>query len=250
MSAKPDYGNWVSKRMIYVFIVLGAVFVVPSFLLWYFAVPAAVFSALATFFAFARYEASSAGGQLQDRIRGLVIENLQWNGEGKALDIGCGNGPLVVELAKKFPSARVFGIDYWGGQWEYSQATCEQNAKIEGVADRAIFQRASAAELPYNDGYFDAVVSNLVFHEVQAVRDKRLLIREALRVLRPGGAFSFQDLFYLKGVYGNPETLVAEMKGWGLAEVELVQTRDSDFIPAVFQLPFMVGTIGLIKGIR
>jgi ubiquinone/menaquinone biosynthesis C-methylase UbiE len=227
---------------------IGLFFVGLTFLFWGFAIVAALFFLVSAYFVYARFEASSGGGKLQDRIRGLVVENLLWNGEGKALDIGCGNGPLVVALAKKFPKAQVVGVDYWGGQWEYSKDMCERNAQIEGVSDRASFQKASAAQLPFPDEYYDAVVSNLVFHEVANVQDKRELIREALRVLKKGGAFSFQDLFLIKSVYGNTDELVTTLRSWGLAEVEFVTTRDAEFIPRLFKLPFMVGTIGLIKG--
>jgi precorrin-6B methylase 2 len=65
----------------------------------------------------------------------LVLSNLNWNGEGKALDIGCGNGALTVKLAKKHPKAQVTGIDYWGKRWEYSKSMCERNAEIGGVSE-------------------------------------------------------------------------------------------------------------------
>ena len=76
---------------------------------------------------------------MQAPIRNLVIEHLAWDGEGKALDIGCGNAPLAIELARQHPNAHVTGIDYWGGMWEYSKAVCERNAEIEGVAGRMNF---------------------------------------------------------------------------------------------------------------
>ena len=248
MSVQTSYGNWVSKRIIYLFGLVGILLVGLTLLYWAFSIPAALFISGCAFFAYARYEASCGRGKLQDRIRALVVENLEWTGEGKALDIGCGNGPLVVALAKKYPRAQVVGVDYWGGQWEYSQKACERNAQIEGVIERTSFQKASAVQLPFQDGYFDAVVSNLVFHEVADAKDKRQLIREALRVLKDGGAFSFQDLFLIKRFYGNTDELVSTLQSWGLAEVEFVATNSSKFIPRLFKLPFMVGTIGLIKG--
>jgi len=115
-------------------------------------------------------------------------------------------------MAKRFPAARVPGIDYWAGKWEYSRAVCERNATIEGVADRVNFQKASASALPFEAGSFDAAVSNLVFHEVSDTNDKREVIKEALRVVRKGGAFAFQDLFR-KRVYGDIEGLLEAVKG-------------------------------------
>ena len=90
-------------------------------------------------------------------------------------------------------------------------------------------------------------MSNLTFHEVP-VRDRIALLGEALRVLRPGGAFAFQDLFLWPAVYGDPDALVSAVSGLGAAEVTLVRTCDSSWIPRSLRLPFMVGTVGLLKG--
>jgi SAM-dependent methyltransferase len=243
-----DYGNWVSKRLIYTFGVLDAVFFALAFLVWVLVIPALLCLAVALYFLYARYLFSPKGGNVQNRIWETVISNLDWNGEGQALDIGCGNGALTIKLARKFPSVRVTGIDYWGKRWEYSKNACEANAKAESVDDRVAFQKASALKLPFEDEYFDAAVSNLVFHEISDAKDKRELIREALRVVKKGGKFAFQDLFLLKQVYGDVDELVAIIKSWGITKVEFVETRNEPFIPAALKLPFMVGRIGIIKG--
>jgi len=105
------------------------------------------------------------------------------------------NAPFTIGMAKCFPAARVTGSDYWSRKWEYSQSVCEGNATIEGVAERVNFQKARASALPFEAGSFDVAVSNLVFHEVSDTNDKREVIKEALRVVRKGGMFAFQDLF-------------------------------------------------------
>lgn len=244
----PDFGNWVSNRLIYIFAILGVALLAVAFLVWVAVIPALVFFAVALYFAYARYLFSPKGGNVQDKIWETAITNLDWNGEGKALDIGCGNGALTIKLARKFAAAHVTGIDFWGERWEYSKGTCEANAKAAGVGERTVFEKASASKLPFDDGYFDAAVSNLCFHEVADAKDKREVIREALRVVKKDGKFAFQDLFLLKPVYGDMDALVATIKGWGVAEVEFVETRNAPFIPAALKLPFMVGRIGIIKG--
>lgn len=213
-----------------------------------FVIPAFLCLAINLYFAYARYLFSPKGGNVQHQIWDKVISSLDWNGEGQALDIGCGNGALTIKLAKKLPAARVTGIDYWGERWDYSKDTCEANAKAEGVDDRVIFQKASAIKLPYEDEHFAAAVSNLCFHEVKDAKDKREVIREALRVVRKGGKFAFQDLFLLKQTYGDVDDLVSTIKSWGITKIEFVETRNSPFIPAALKLPFMVGKIGIIKG--
>jgi SAM-dependent methyltransferase len=190
----------------------------------------------------------SKGKNVQNQIWDPVISNLDWNGEGQALDIGCGNGALTIKLAGKFKAAQVTGIDYWGERWEYSKNACEANAKAEGVNNQIVFEKASASKLPFEDEYFDAAVSNLCFHEVADAKDKREVLREALRVVKKGGKFAFQDLFLLKQVYGDTDELVATIKNWGITKVEFVETRNAPYIPTALKLPFMVGRLGIIKG--
>jgi SAM-dependent methyltransferase len=245
---KPDYGNWVSARMLYISGGLALLLGGSSLVLPILAVPAVVVFLCFVYFAYARYRFSPKGGNVQARIQDLVIDYLDWNGEGKALDIGCGNAPLTIKIAKQFPNAEVSGIDYWGGAWEYSKGVCERNAEIEGVAERVAFQKASASALPFDDETFDVAASNLVFHEVSDVRDKRDVIKEALRVVRKGGNFAFQDLFLWKRIYGEVDDLLETIRSWGIERVELVDTSHSEFIPKALKLPFMVGTMGILHG--
>jgi SAM-dependent methyltransferase len=247
-ATKPEYGNWVSKKLIYVPFLIGLVFLVCAFLFWVLAIPAVLFLLISLYFAYARYQFAPNGGNLQTRVRDFLLARLDWDGNGQALDIGCGSGALTISLAQKYAKARVVGIDYWGEQWGYSQSLCEKNADVERVSDRVTFQKASASALPFDDGYFDAAVSNLVFHEVRAVKDKRELIREALRVVKKGGKFAFHDLFLWKQVYGDIDDLTAAIRSWGVSKVEVVKTRDAEFIPSALKLPFMLGTICLITG--
>jgi len=243
-----DYGNWVPKRLIYVSFVIGLVFLVSTLWFLFLVIPATLFFLVAAFFAYARYKFSSAGGNVQNSVWELVLSHLDWNGEGKALDIGCGNGVLAIKLAQKYKKAQVIGIDYWGKLWENSKDACERNAKIEGVSERVAFQKASASSLPFDDEYFDAAVSNFVFHVVGDVKDKREVIREALRVVKKGGKFAFQDEFLVKKIFGNPDDLIDTIRSWGISKVEFVKTRDAEFIPRALKLPLFLGTIAIIAG--
>jgi ubiquinone/menaquinone biosynthesis C-methylase UbiE len=245
---KADYGNWVSKRLIYIPALLAVIFLVLSVFSYFFLILFLPFLIISTYFAYAYYRFSPAGGDIQAKIREFVLDRLEWDGRGTALDIGCGNGALAVQLAKKYPDADVIGIDYWGGKWDYSLGACEKNAEKEGVLSRMQFQRASASRLPFEDGYFDAAVSNFVFHEVKDAENTRDVIKEAIRVVKKGGFFAFQDLFPLKKIYGDLDNLLAEIQSWDVDEVKYVDTSNADFIPAALKLPFMVGATGIIYG--
>jgi len=246
--ARPDYGNWVPMKLVYGPGIAALLCLALSFLYRPVLAAFAVFLLIFLYFLYARYEFSPAGGNVQEKILQMVFSRLGWNGKGRALDIGCGNGPLAIRLAREYPEALITGIDYWGARWDYSQNACVRNARVEGVGERVSFQRASASKLPFEDGRFDAAVSNLVFHEVGDTKDKGEVIREALRVVRKGGSFAFQDLFLLKAVYGETDELLATIRSWGVSRVEFVKTCDAPFIPKALRLPFMVGRIGIIWG--
>jgi SAM-dependent methyltransferase len=245
---KPDYGNWVSIRLLFVPGILCIVFSGVSFILPLLAVVAFLFFCCFVYFAYARYVFSPKGRDLQNKIQTLLIDCLQWDGKGKVIDIGCGSASLTIKIALKYPNAEITGIDNWGGHWEYSAGKCRQNAEIEGVSMRTSFQRASASAIPAKNETFNLAVSNLTFHEVHDVKDKRDLIKEALRVLKKGGSFVFQDLFLWKRVYGDIGELLDTMKGWGVKQATFVPTNDREFIPWALKLPFMVGTTGIIYG--
>jgi len=244
----PEYGNWVSKRLVYVPAGIGVVCIVLAAWVLAFAVPAAVFLLVAAYFAYARYLFAPNGADVQGSVWSTLLEHLEWDGYGRAIDIGCGSAALSIRLAKKYPGAKITGVDHWGERWEYSKALCERNATTEGVGERTTFQKASASSLPFPDESFDAVVSNLVFHEVSDVPDKQQLIREALRVVRKGGAFAIQDLFLIRRMYGDIDVLLGTIRSWGVTKVKFVETRKAPFIPLALKLPFMVGTMGLIVG--
>lgn len=125
---------------------------------------------------------------------------------------------------------------------------CEKNAVIERVSDRATFQKASVASLPFNEGQFDAAVSNFVFHEVKDVKDKRELIQKSLRVVQKGGAFSFQDLFLIEKFYGKVDDLLKVISSWNIEEVHFTNTSKLVKIPLLLRLPRMLGKIGIIYG--
>lgn len=245
-----NFGNWIPVKMIAVpgvlaLLCLGLGWVSP----WFF-IPAAVFLAIALYFAAAWWLFSPQGGNVQERVHQLLIEQLPQSGPTNILDIGCGNGALTLRVAQALPQAHVSGVDYWGKSWDYSVSVCERNARLLGMDDRSGFRQASATALSFDDASFDLVVSNLCFHEVREAADKRAPLREVLRVLKPDGAFVLQDLFLLQSYFGTPEELQEVLRGWGAQEVEFIRTNQADFIPTWVKLPFMLGTLAIVKGVK
>ena len=226
--ARLDYGNWVSWKLLFVLGSAAIVLFALSVLLIYLLIGAAIFLVVFALFAYERYLFSPRGGNAQGKLWDLLVEHLDWDGNGRVIDIGCGSGPVAIRVAKKYPNAKVVGLDYWGKVWEYSKEKCERNARIEKVGAQVSFQKGDAAKLQFEDGYFDAAVSNLAFHEVGTVKDKRDVLKEALRVVRKGGKFAFQDLFTMKRYYhSEPDELLDTIRSWGVENVALERTSES-----------------------
>lgn len=202
------------------------------------------------------------GGAVMGDIHQFLVDHFPWeesrkaqgvtDNSGRILDIGCGAAALTNRLAKTYPNALLTGMDYWGAEWSYAKEQCEQNAEAEGVSDRVSFQKGDAAKLDFQDAEFDGAVSNFVFHEVRSASDKRAVVREALRVVKPGGAFAFQDMFGQKQIYGDMEEFVEELQKDGtVREIHYIADLEKKAaISAFVTAPWMIRNAGLIYGIR
>ena len=254
MKSKANYGNWVPRNFLYLFLLVFLCLLIPTLfpihsiakiILW---VIAGVWTFPTVFMFYLYYYFSTNNNALQHSIWDLVIQKLPWTGKGKALDVGTGAGSLAIELAKRYPDSNIYGIDYWGRTWNYSKQQCEENAKLEGVADQLTFQKASASNLPFKDGEFDAIVSNFVYHEVRDTRNKIDLIFESLRVLKKGGCFSLQDTFKNKRRYGKFEELLEQIKDRGIEQIEYFDTINEFSVPKVVKSELK--TICLLYGVK
>jgi SAM-dependent methyltransferase len=164
-----------------------------------------------------RRQLSPSGGGWQRRIHDLVVACLSLSSDSRAaaLDIGCGDASLVAALLHHAPGLAATGVDFWGENWDYAQSACEARLAKHGL--RAAFRRMDAARLDFPDASFDIVVSVMCFHEVRApagatLRGPLLAVSEALRVLRPGGAFVLIDRFADPADYGPPADLAAILR--------------------------------------
>jgi len=249
-----DYGNWIRKKRL---VILGLSALVAFVLIFmplgvlYRIFMTCVFLITAISFLFPLYSYlmfSQKGGRFQEKVYNLIIRCLDGSVHGRILDIGTGNGVLAVMLARQHPEVEVLGIDYWGKDWEYSKSVCEENARIGQVESRVRFQKGDAARLEFADNTFDAAVSNLTFHEVHSVDDKREVVREALRVVKPGGGFAFVDYFYDAKRYGKLSGLEEFLISLSLSQFEYKLLEEVMAIPIAMRHPKIFGKVGIICG--
>ena len=106
----------------------------------------------------------------------------------KVLDLGCGNGTTSVWLCGRL-GCRVTGVDLSGVRITNAKADLERQAGE--VRARVGFEKASATELPFDDGCFTHVWSQAAIYHIH---DKGKALAEAYRVLARGGVFIFDDL--------------------------------------------------------
>ena len=117
------------------------------------------------------------GRTYHTRISRHVMEALPQG--GSLLDIGCGTGLFVEKYLRSGGTA--VGIDLSRNMIERAQKQCSC----------CRFTLGTGESLPFRDNSFDAVASLLVF---SYVRDPGSMLKEAYRVLRPGGAISICTL--------------------------------------------------------
>jgi SAM-dependent methyltransferase len=102
------------------------------------------------------------------------------------LDLGAGTGMLALSAAERWPDASVIAADGAAGMVEYAR---QRLAAIgHGSGDRLRWLTALADALPLADGSVDAVISSFV---LQLVPDRPAALREAFRLLVPGGRLAY-----------------------------------------------------------
>ena len=102
------------------------------------------------------------------RERETFLDKLDWKGNERVLDVGCGRGLFLIGAAKRLTSGCAVGIDKWQAE-DLSGNTPSaplDNAAIEGVADRVEVHTGDARKLPFEDGSFDVVVSSSALHNI------------------------------------------------------------------------------------
>jgi ubiquinone/menaquinone biosynthesis C-methylase UbiE len=166
-----------------------------------------------------------------------MVELCNINSDSYVLDVGSGAGATPCFLAKTV-GCRVVGVDIVERMIESSR----ERAQREGVADRVEFRVADAQDLPFEDGLFDAVITESV---TAFPEDKQKAVDEYARVTKPGGYVGLNESTWRKvppppdvvawagqdlGASVNPLTAdewTGLLEGAGLSEI-VVRTYEVD----------------------
>ncbi|MGW6497802.1 class I SAM-dependent methyltransferase [Nonomuraea angiospora] len=148
------------------------------------------------------YTLASAASYLYTTRRGkfaVWAEELKGlKGDELLLDLGCGRGAVLLMAAQRLEHGRATGVDLWQSKDQSGNraARTRANAAAEGVADRVELVTGDMRDLPFDDGAFDAIVSSLAIHNIPDAEGRAQAVREAHRVLRPGGLMLIADFQY------------------------------------------------------
>jgi arsenite methyltransferase len=125
-----------------------------------------------------------------------LLDRLDFKGDERLLDIGCGRGAVLLMAAQRLPRGRAVGVDIWStlDQSGNAEQVTRQNAALEGVAERVELHTADMRQLPFDDGSFDVVVSSLAIHNVPGAGERAKALREAARVLKKDGKLAIADV--------------------------------------------------------
>lgn len=106
---------------------------------------------------------------------------LTWQPDWNVLDIGCGGGANLMQILKRCPKGKAYGLDFSAESVAFAQ---KKNKKLLGT--RCFVEQGSADQLPYQDCQFNAVTA---FETVYFWSDLQRAFTEVARVLKKDGHF-------------------------------------------------------------
>lgn len=109
----------------------------------------------------------------------LLLEHIQIRPHLRVLDVGCGTGFPLLELAQRLgATCKVYGID----PWEAALNRVRQKTDLLDIRNVEVRQ-GDAAAMPFEDGTFDLIVSNLGINNFE---NSAAVLSECARVAKPG----------------------------------------------------------------
>ncbi|MCC6746430.1 MAG: arsenite methyltransferase [Deltaproteobacteria bacterium] len=139
------------------------------------------------------------------------------------LDLGSGGGIDVLLSARRVgPTGKAYGLDMTPEMLELAR----RNAAQAGVTN-VEFLQGTIEHIPLPDASVDVIISNCV---INLSADKDQVLREAYRVLKPGGRFAVSDIVLRRPL---PPALAASVAAWtGCVAGALLETEYTNKLAA------------------
>jgi len=136
------------------------------------------------------------------------------------LDLGSGAGLDVLLSARRVaPGGHAYGLD----MTDEMLAVAHRNKERSGTAN-ATFLKGTLEAIPLPDAAVDVVISNCV---INLAADKRAALREAFRVLRPGGRLAVADMVALEELPTEVKSALDQWAGCVAGTIPMDEYRDA-----------------------
>jgi ubiquinone/menaquinone biosynthesis C-methylase UbiE len=118
------------------------------------------------------------------------------------LDVGCSVGMSTFALQAVYPHAQITGVDLSPYFLAIAQYRSNQNQRAGETSPAPTWLHAPAEATGLPDASFDLVSAHLIFHELPQTAANEIL-REARRLLRPGGHLAIMDMNPKSQIYAT-----------------------------------------------
>jgi ubiquinone/menaquinone biosynthesis C-methylase UbiE len=141
------------------------------------------------------------------------LSHLSLARDSVVLDVGCGGGRTIEQLARLAPDGKVYGVDYSAASVAEARRT---NAALL-QAGHVDIRQASVSKLPFADETFDAVTAVETHYYWPNLESD---LREVLRVLRPTGRVAIIAEAYRGMRFGAADAVAMRLIGGTLLSVD------------------------------
>lgn len=127
---------------------------------------------------------------MDQRWRRIAVDALalaSGSAQPRVLDLATGTGDVAIEIARRFPSARVVGVDPSPGMLKVGSEKIER----EGLGARIELKIGQAQEIPAENDAFDAAI---MAFGIRNTADRPACLKELMRVVRSGGSIVLLEL--------------------------------------------------------
>jgi ubiquinone/menaquinone biosynthesis C-methylase UbiE len=165
----------------------------------------------------------------QIRLRRRFLRFVPIRAGQRVLEVGCGTGVVMRDVAALVgPRGDVVGVDPSRSMVEAARLL----ARPHPLRRRMRWRLAPGAALPFADGRFDATLAITVLLHVA---DPEAVVREMVRVTRPGGRVAVQDQDFGTVAVTHPDRTLTERIMWGVARRMYEEPHSGRRMPALLR---------------